>query len=902
MSCNILTLPFITLSPYTPSDECITMKKKHVDPVHCPSLPHCRANIKKHSVQSSVYRFTLAFLFVISCSIIQSHTVYGQSVTLSPSSSKVQSKRHTRTIKAVALSTHEKLTIDGKIQEQAWQKLPWSAGFTERQPQPGQASPAWAGIRVLYDAQAIYIAVLMKLLPNEKPSAFEMRRDQGKIWSDDTITVKIDAGLDRRTTLGFVVNSASANLDFIALDNGQVFRLEYDAIWEGRSHSASDHWSVEYRIPFTALAMSPKALRTGSIGFNVTRDHNMRQATDDWQHLPPEFGAFSALHYGTLSGLKKVRGGRPLIFMPYALMGSHRQVDRNLQINSRIGGEIRYGITNSEWLELSILTDFAQVDLDDPLINLDRFALFLPERRPFFTYGLDVFSFGSSGVSQVFFSRRIGLDAQGREIPIYAGAKAYGRRSSIRYGALSVITGENQPLSKGQTSIQEQQKIWSVGRLRYDWGQGSYVGLIAMNRQDMNWFQSNTESEQQNEQVAPALEARDESQFPHYAWGVDTRVRLFDSKLEMSAFYSMTMNQKEVLTENSVDQASANTMTQSMDSSTVMGNNTMSNSLMDSMTMSPSNDGRTLQDIRAGSAAFDIKWRGHNWRPRAQYLWVDQDFNPQMGFVSRRGYHRSNGHIDYLLFRPHRLLRSLTTYVDATKLWNDEDYLDLGYQAVAGMRACQQANWCYSLEFKQQSDVVEEAFSLNQIEIQSGTYQSQHYKLGLRSPRGKRYELSLNYLRQQGYFGGALNQVSWDSSLAFHPTLRWFVLMNLAQFEVEGIQVGDMNASSDLDDMSMGDPSLNTGLHDAYSLGMSTQLLFTPTPKLSLDGVTQVNSDQSTLIWQARLRWRYLSGSDLFVVLRRRQEFTMMNMDHDRQVDPEWRITLKLNFRYDLLL
>jgi hypothetical protein len=794
-----------------------------------------------------------------------------------------------RNLVATQLQAHEHIKIDGKIQEQAWQKSKLSKGFTERQPQPGRPSPAWAGVRAMYNQEALYIAVVMKRLPNETPSAFEMRRDQGKIWSDDTITLKIDAGLDQRTTLGFVVNSAGAHLDFISLDNGQVMRLEYDAIWEAKSHIAKEYWSVEYRIPFTALAMSPNALKRGEIGFNVTRDHNLRQATDDWQHLPPEFGPFSALHYGRLSGLKQVRGGHPLIFMPYGLMGSHRQNDRRLNISSRVGGELRYGITSSEWLELSILTDFAQVDLDDPLINLDRFSLFLPERRPFFTYGLDVFSFGSSGVSQIFFSRRIGLNQQGQEVPIYAGAKAYGKRGSLRYGILSVMTGDSIDQSAKDSDQDHQKKIWNVGRLRYDWGKGSYVGMIVVNRQNLDLFTDESSSEILD--TKDTSNVRESSDLSHLAMGVDTRMRLLQSKLELGAFYSMTINQEEVIRSSTESVNHSNTMNTSNTSS----NNTMSNSPADVAMQGH----HVLESIYAGSAAVDVIWRGHNWRPRLQYLWVDQDFDPQVGFVSRQGYHQSSARLDYLLFRPKPWLRSLKTYSDARKLWSDDTHQNLGYQAFVGIEGCQRSNWCYALEVKQQEDVVENEFSLAQIKIQPDVYDSQHYKLMMRSPRGKRLELKLNYTRQQGYFGGSLNQFTWDSSVAFHPTLRWFVLINAAQFEIDGVKDSDVLS----DEVTMANIMDTSPIqkHSATSLGFSTQILFTPTPKLSLDTVSQINSDRSTLIWQARMRWRYLSGSDLFVVLRRKQRFDIGEQDLLTDVAEEWRFTLKLNFRYDLL-
>jgi len=149
-----------------------------------------------------------------------------------------------------------------------------------------------------------------------------------------------------------------------------------------------------------------------------------------------------------------------------------------------------------------VLTDFAQVDLDDPVVNLDRFPLFLPEKRPFFLSGLEVFDFGTAGAAQLFFSRRIGLDAEGEVVPIIAGMKSYGRIGPVGFGVLDVLTQATDTLPGAN---------FTVARVRRDVGRESYAGAMIALKESIG--------------VPGALER---GAFPveaHYSVGVDAATR-----------------------------------------------------------------------------------------------------------------------------------------------------------------------------------------------------------------------------------------------------------------------------------------------------------------------------------------------------------------------------------------
>ena len=412
------------------------------------------------------------------------------------------------------------IEIDGQLTESAWSKAIESVGFVERVPNPGDIPPVESAVKVLYDGNAIYVGVRLNYDPNQPPVAWEMRRDNGSIWSDDAITLKIDPRRDKRTTLGFALNAAGAYLDLIALDNGKSFLTQYDMVWEGASSIDEHAWYAEYRIPYAALAFEADDPNPEP-GIALSRDHPARQATDDWTLLPPEFGPASAMHYGVLKGLKDVDGGRPLVLMPYlsfsALDAAQPIGGLSLggQAGGRVGGEVRAYIGEGTWAELSVLTDFAQVDLDNALLNLTRFPLLYPERRAFFLNGTDVFSFGTSG-SRLFFSRRIGLTTEGAEVPIYGGAKIYSRSGKLRYGVLSTLSG----LSPAGTSDPEQGlENASIGRARLEVNDG-YFGVIMTHQH----------------------RTHQKTEFWETGYGLDLNQRFFNKRLEISTAYSGLVN------------------------------------------------------------------------------------------------------------------------------------------------------------------------------------------------------------------------------------------------------------------------------------------------------------------------------------------------------------------------
>ena len=149
--------------------------------------------------------------------------------------------------------------VDGRLDEAVWQAAPIGRGMTERQPMPGAKAPIDFAFRVLYDSEALYFGIESSYESDSRPMSRELRRDTYNIWSDDTITIKLDVHRDQVTTTGFAFNAAGAQTDFIAMTSGGGFRREFDAVWESVSTVEDGRWIAEVRIPFTALGMPESA-------------------------------------------------------------------------------------------------------------------------------------------------------------------------------------------------------------------------------------------------------------------------------------------------------------------------------------------------------------------------------------------------------------------------------------------------------------------------------------------------------------------------------------------------------------------------------------------------------------------------------------------------------------------
>jgi len=381
--------------------------------------------------------------------------------------------------------------IDGKLDDPAWTKATPVGGFVERKPAL-RAAPADATIvRILFDSEALYFGIRCEDSDPDAVRANVRTRDTLAMFADDAISVKLDVKSDKRTTLGFVMNPGGARVDYRGV-NEDSFRVEFDAIWQGAATRDEGGWSAEFRLPWAALELDPTAA-PARIGLNFSRDHPRRNATYDWVLMPPPFSPVSASLYGDLLGLEvlgdrlEASGLEPGLLKSwhvtaYGLGGfDHVAADDDATeatvydpvYNGGLDGRVDFGRLQ---VDLTLNTDFAQVDLDDQVTNLDRFSLFLPEKRDFFLSSMELFQFGIGGLAQLLHTRQIGLH-DGEEVPIAEGLKLTARPiDDLQLSVLQVTTMGTDDLPATSHG---------VFRSQLELGGGSNVGVMLTHRQSL---------------------------------------------------------------------------------------------------------------------------------------------------------------------------------------------------------------------------------------------------------------------------------------------------------------------------------------------------------------------------------------------------------------------------------
>ncbi len=680
-----------------------------------------------------------------------------------------------------------RIEIDGRLDEPAWRTAEVATHFVERTPTPRAEPPVQTRFRVLFDDDAIYVGAEMDLLPGERPRGFELRRDSFEAYADDVVTLKLDVARDRRTTVGFAVSAANTQLDYVAVDNGRTFRREFDAVWESATSIGDTSWIAEIRIPLTALGI-PGGAAERVLGFDVTRNHNARFATDDWAYLPPENGPVSALHYGDLEGVS-IGGGIPITAIPYALFEWATVDDGPPEdgLRGSAGGDVRLRLGADVWSELTVLTDFAEVDLDDPVVNLDRFPLFFDERRPFFINGLDVFAFGEEGASQLLFSRRIGLDEDAQRVPMWGGLKLYGHAGPIGFGLLDVMTGE--PNSN-----------WGVARIRGNVGEAGYLGAMLTTKND--------------------LERPDDD---GYAAGIDGTLRFLEGeRLQLSGSFAGT---DDAFDEGAIPEDHA-------------------------------------------SATGSISYLGHTFRPSVRFLYVGDEYAPPAGFVRRNGVASASADFTYVAFPEALEMSSISTTLRAALQTTDE--LDERVGGTVGLgTSLDWPSWGFDASASLVEDVVTDAFVLlDRFDIEPGAYAGVAMEYGLYASSTLNPYGSIRYRGSSAFFGGTIQTVTIDAGVALGPHLRVTASADQSFVKLPNVDVESV-------------------------LTLSSTVTVAVSTRLFADIVVQLNDYDESTRGLVRLRWRYLPGSDLFVVYRQ-------DVGYDGAY--EGSITVKLAYRIDALL
>lgn len=346
--------------------------------------------------------------------------------------------------------------IDGNIGDSEWSGATIVDGyFVQNEPEYGNPSPLRTTVRIGQTETSLYVAFeAFDPEPSRLAAALTQRDDE--LDHDDSVAVLLDSFGDGRTAYLFRTNALATQQDGRIADNGRTVDLRWDAAWHSAATRHDDRWTVEFEIPFSILKYAES---DRGWGINFVRTMPRRLETSLWSG--PSEAVFRVTGFGELQGLKAPKPEDPWQLIPY-ILGS---LERGKGAEFEIGADVRWRPSSQLGIDLTVNPDFALIEADVETINLSRFELRIPEKRPFFLEGNEMFN---QRLRQ-FYSRRIG--------DITWGTKTSGKLGRTDFSAIA--TSESLALPGG---VGEDSADYGVLRLQHSLGRGSNVGLLAANR------------------------------------------------------------------------------------------------------------------------------------------------------------------------------------------------------------------------------------------------------------------------------------------------------------------------------------------------------------------------------------------------------------------------------------
>jgi hypothetical protein len=673
-----------------------------------------------------------------------------------------------------AVRVVEPIRLDGVLDEALYRDVLPISDFIQMEPQPGAPATERTETWIAFDEDNVYISFRNWDSQMDQVVATDMRRDSNAVWQgNDIVSFSFDTFFDRRNAYGFTVNPLGSKSDG-QLVNERQYSQDWNPVWDVKTGRFDGGWTVEAALPFKSIRYG--AGTTQVWGFNAMRVKRAKNEVSTVTRVPPARGqggfrqpSFAA----TLVGIEAPRAGLNLDVKPYVI--SSLTTDRTASTpisndpSGDVGLDVKYAVTEGLAADLTINTDFAQVEADEQQVNLTRFSLFFPEKREFFLENQGTFTFGGVNTGGnnnrnqtapvLFYSRRIGLN-QGRVVPLEVGGRLTGRAGRYTIGVIGTRTGE-------EVASASPANTFTVVRLKRDILARSSVGLIATGRaRAMGGVGSNL------------------------AYGLDATFAFYDN-LSINTFWAKT------------------------ETDGLRGNDT--------------------------SYRAQLDYNGDRYGVQLEQVAIGEHFNPEVGFVRRPDMRRSHAQLRFSP-RPSRMpsIRRFRYQVGST-------YVENGRRLVES----REHEGRFQIEFQNgdeftatYTDIYEllpSPFPIaDGIVLPAGGYDYRNGQVGFELGRQRRVsgQLSLEYGtfyngRRTG-FTVSQGRVSLTNPLSVEPTY------SLNKVELE-----------------QGDFTTNL---------FGARVTYTMTPLMFMSALIQYNSAAGSISTNARLRWEYRPGSELFVV------------------------------------
>jgi hypothetical protein len=375
----------------------------------------------------------------------------------------------------------EAIDLDGTLNDAQWQDVPSATRFIQREPTAGVPATEATEVKVAFTPSTLYIGIRALDSQPRQVVARAMQRD-ANVDEDDSVSIVLDTFDDRRNGYYFATNANGVRTDALISDEGDDFNIEWNGVWQVKARRTEEGWTAEMEIPFSTLRFSPGK---EAWGMNVRRLVRRKGEESTWAPLPLEADIFRMSLAGRLAGLAGMSPGLNLRVKPFTVAAGKESAAAarqsrggdGMETDNNTGIDVKWGVGRGLSLDLTVNTDFAESEADEQKVNLSRFSLFLPERREFFLENAGIFEFGprnvfTSPVMQPFFSRRVGLTANGEAVPIEWGTRLTGRAGEWSLGVLDAQTGAPQA-GDGEGDN------WGVLRIKRRVGERLSVGLLS---------------------------------------------------------------------------------------------------------------------------------------------------------------------------------------------------------------------------------------------------------------------------------------------------------------------------------------------------------------------------------------------------------------------------------------
>jgi hypothetical protein len=724
---------------------------------------------------SSAICFTL--VFVTAASAGQAPLPPGFTGPPPPVAPEVMSLDDAGQVTVRAVRIDQPLRVDGAFDEALYRDIKPITGMFQVEPFAGEPATERTEIWLSFDEDNLYVSVRCFDTSMDRLVATEMRRDSTLMFQgNDIISIIFDPFYDRRNTIAFTINPLGGRSDG-TITNERQYSSDWNPVWTLKTGRFDGGWTVEAAYPFKSLRYQPG--RDQVWGFNLLRIKRSKNEVMSLTKIPPGRSAQvvqQASNAAAMVGLQVPPGGRTLDLKPFAT--SNVTTDRANNVAHDPGGSIgldaKYSITQNLTADMTVNTDFAQVEADEQQINLTRFSLFFPEKRDFFLENQGTFSFGGvaggglnaggSDAPILFYSRRIGLNrrcpsCEQREIPLDVGGRLSGRSGRYSFGVLNIETGDEERTGTRPTNF-------TVLRAKRDILRKSSVGIIGTNR-------SRTAADTGSNQV----------------FGVDSTLSFFQN-LQMNTYWTRTL--------------------------------------------SPGTRGRDT------SYRFQVDYPGDRYGVQLERLDIGPQFNPEVGFVRRRDMRRNYAEFAFTPRPSGRGRIRKYTYEASLKYIENWDHrLDTREQRGEFGIDFQNADHV-GVEVFRNFDRPAAAFDVIGLTIPAGGYDFSSTRFNYNM--GQQRRLSANLSAEHGsYYGGhkttlsaARGRLNLTNQLSVEPTYTWNRL------------------------------ELPQGTRASHLAG--SRVTFTMTPLMFVSALIQYNSATHSVSTNARLRWEYGPGSELFVV------------------------------------